>query len=156
MQQVKFGVSNGETKVDIEVSKPIMSGMGKEELMKFANDPFWVRIRWIMFALFWILWFAMLAGAIAIILLAPKCATSEPKKFWEESVMVDLDFSDAEPQNFDGLTKILDELQQQNVLSISLPPIYHSESGKFRFSEFVLFHIKTSELCSFIQFFVGF
>lgn len=48
--------------------------MTKDELMKFANDPFWVRLRWIFFILFWALWIAMLAGAILIIVKAPKCA----------------------------------------------------------------------------------
>lgn len=48
--------------------------MTKDELMKFANDPFWVRLRWIFFILFWALWVAMLAGAILIIIRAPKCS----------------------------------------------------------------------------------
>lgn len=52
--------------------------MTKEELLKFANDPFWQRLRWTFFILFWALWVAMLAGAIWIILKAPKC--SAPQK----------------------------------------------------------------------------
>lgn len=54
------------------------TGMTKEELMKYANDPFWVRLRWIFFILFWFLWIAMLAGAILIILKAPKCSAPTP------------------------------------------------------------------------------
>lgn len=52
--------------------------MTKEELMKYANDPFWVRLRWIFFILFWALWVAMLVGAIWIIIGAPKCAAPTP------------------------------------------------------------------------------
>jgi phage shock protein PspC (stress-responsive transcriptional regulator) len=67
---------NGDAKVELgEVGGvPKFVGLGKEELMKYANDPFWVRLRWILFILFWLLWVAMLAGAIVIIVLAPKCS----------------------------------------------------------------------------------
>lgn len=53
--------------------------MGKEELMKYAKDPFWVRLRWTLFVLFWLLWTAMLVGAIVIVIAAPKCAAPVPK-----------------------------------------------------------------------------
>lgn len=76
---------NGDAKIDIENIKSAFAGMGKEELMKFANDPFWVRTRWFLFILFWLLWLAMLAGAIAIIVLAPKCAPPTPREWWEQS-----------------------------------------------------------------------
>lgn len=52
--------------------------MTKEELLKYANDPFWVKLRWILFILFWGVWIAMLAGAISIIVFAPKCAAPTP------------------------------------------------------------------------------
>lgn len=55
---------------------PQFVGLGKEELMRYANDPFWVRLRWFLFILFWLIWGAMLAVAIAIIVLAPKCAST--------------------------------------------------------------------------------
>ena len=42
------------------------TGMSKDELMKYANDPFWVRLRWIFFILFWAVWAAMLLGAVLI------------------------------------------------------------------------------------------
>ncbi|RUS74272.1 hypothetical protein EGW08_017974 [Elysia chlorotica] len=55
---------------DGEVS---FNGLGKDEVLQYANDPFWVRLRWIMFILFWVGWLAMLVTAIAIIVLAPRC-----------------------------------------------------------------------------------
>lgn len=67
---------NGDAKVEIGDSgaPPTFVGLGKEELMKYANDPFWVRLRWLLFILFWVLWIAMLVGAIVIIVYAPRCA----------------------------------------------------------------------------------
>ena len=49
------------------------SGLSKEELLKFANDPFWVRLRWGLFIAFWVLWLGLLVAAILIIVLTPKC-----------------------------------------------------------------------------------
>lgn len=66
------------------------TGMTKEELMKYANDPFWVRLRWIFFILFWALWIAMLAGAILIILKAPKCSKPVPLSWFKEGPLVQL------------------------------------------------------------------
>lgn len=70
---------NGEAKLDIGEIKSAFVGMTKEELMKYATDPFWVRLRWIFFISFWLLWLGMLVGAIVIIIAAPKCAPPAPR-----------------------------------------------------------------------------
>lgn len=82
---------NGDAKIDIDNLKSAFAGMGKEELMKFANDPFWVRTRWFLFILFWLLWAAMLAGAIVIVVMAPKCAAPAPKEWWDQSPVYNVD-----------------------------------------------------------------
>lgn len=53
-QQVKFSSNppNGDAKIDIS-DGPTFSGLNKEELMKYADDPFWVRLRWALFIIFW-------------------------------------------------------------------------------------------------------
>jgi len=92
--EVKFvsaDSQNGDAILDIENVRAAFSGMGKEELMKFANDPFWVRTRWVLFIGFWVLWVAMVAGAIAIIVLAPKCAPPKPRRWWEQSALYSVD-----------------------------------------------------------------
>ena len=43
--------------------------------MKYADDPKWVRIRWVLFILFWLVWLAMLVASIVIIIYAPKVNT---------------------------------------------------------------------------------
>lgn len=62
--------------------------MTKEELMKYANDPFWVRLRWIFFIGFWLVWLGMLLGAVLIIIDAPKCAAPEPLPWYKTGVLV--------------------------------------------------------------------
>lgn len=65
--------------------------MTKEELMRYANDPFWVRLRWIFFILFWALWLAMLVGAVYIIIGAPKCAAPTPLAWYKQGPLVKID-----------------------------------------------------------------
>lgn len=61
------------------------AGMGKEELMKYANSPFWVRLRWLLFVTFWLSWFAMMFGALFIIFMTPKCSPSSKLTWYQKS-----------------------------------------------------------------------
>ncbi|EFA06898.1 amino acid transporter heavy chain SLC3A1 [Tribolium castaneum] len=81
---------NGDAKLDIGDLKTAFVGLTKEELMKYANDPFWVRLRWFLFITFWILWGLMLLGAVMIILAAPKCNPPPPRTWWEKGPLVEL------------------------------------------------------------------
>lgn len=129
---MKFISENGDAKIDIEMVKTVLSGMGKEELMKFANDPFWVRLRWALFIVFWLIWAAMLAGAIAIIVMAPKCSAPEPKKLWEESAIVELDVSDTSIDLKERIS-ILDDLKNLHIRAISLSSLVkESADGTYR------------------------
>lgn len=48
-------------------------GLSKDELMKFANQPYWVRLRNILFASFWIVWVSILIAAIGYVIHSPGC-----------------------------------------------------------------------------------
>lgn len=82
---------NGDAKIELDANKRQFSGLTKEELLKYADDPFWVKLRWFLFVVFWVCWLAMLAGAIAIIVQAPKCPTPVPKTWFEKGPLVDTD-----------------------------------------------------------------
>ncbi|XP_076657440.1 CD98 heavy chain [Halictus rubicundus] len=122
-EAVKFVNENGDTKIDIDTVKQVLSGMGKEELMKFANDPFWVRMRWFLFITFWLLWAAMLFGAIAIVVMAPKCSAPKPKEWWEKSPIVQIDPAETSSHNLKGVETLLDTLKAQNIDAISLASV---------------------------------
>ncbi|KAJ9597165.1 hypothetical protein L9F63_026946, partial [Diploptera punctata] len=137
--EVKFtstDTQNGDAKIEIE--KIAFVGMGKEELMKFANDPFWVRLRWFLFILFWLLWVAMLAGAVAIIVMAPKCAAPAPLKWWEQGPLYKIflpAFKDgSDPQDgigdLKGLESKLKYIESLGVKGISLSGILKTSSEK--------------------------
>ena len=76
---------NGDAKISIRNGVGGNVGMSKQELMKYANDPFWVRLRMFLFILFWVVWFAMLIGAVVIIILAPKCSPAASLKWWQKA-----------------------------------------------------------------------
>ncbi|XP_054091911.1 uncharacterized protein LOC105211881 [Zeugodacus cucurbitae] len=95
-EEVKFikggDHQNGDAKIDIGgVNGKAFTGMSKEELMKYANDPFWVRLRWIFFIGFWAIWAAMLICAILIIVDAPKCAAPEPLPWYKRGLLAKFD-----------------------------------------------------------------
>lgn len=121
--EVKFISENGDAKIDIATVKQVLSGMGKEELMKFANDPFWIKLRWVLFIAFWLLWTAMLAGAVAIIVMAPRCSAPAARKWWQESPIVQLDEIDSPTRNLKGLEITLDPIQKLGIKTISLASI---------------------------------
>ena len=98
-------ITNNETKIDIGKDKDEYQGLTKEELMKYANDPFWVRLRWILFALFWIIWVAMLVASVVIIIYAPKCPSPEPKQWWQKNAMYKV-----EVEQFTDLAGVQDQL----------------------------------------------
>uniref|UniRef100_A0A023EYE6 alpha-glucosidase n=1 Tax=Triatoma infestans TaxID=30076 RepID=A0A023EYE6_TRIIF len=128
---------NGETKISMSEIKAAFIGMGKEELMKYANDPFWVKLRWFLFVLFWLLWFGMLFGAIAIILLAPKCSSPEPRNWYENSPIYHLTVSDfkdgASPQDgvgdLEGLLEKASYLKELGIETLMIDPLMPSTMG---------------------------
>lgn len=134
--EVKFFTAdsqNGDAKIDIENVKNAFAGMGKEELMKFANDPFWIRTRWILFIFFWALWVAMLLGAVAIIVLAPKCAAPAPLKWWEESPIYEVNvrsFKDGDNQDgigdLNGLKSQIKYIENLGVKGLILSSVLKS------------------------------
>ncbi|KAM3958101.1 CD98 heavy chain [Aphomia sociella] len=113
---------NGDAKIELDANKRQFSGLTKEELLKYADDPFWVRLRWFMFVLFWALWLCMLAGAIAIIVKAPKCAPPTPKTWFEKGPLVDMTPMDT----YEEIEEYLPLMQESKVQGIftDIPPTY--------------------------------
>merc|ERR1712198_384036 len=117
---VKIAAKNEETKIDTGKEKEAFEGLTKEELMKYANDPFWVRLRWILFIVFWIIWVAMLVASIVIIIYAPKCPSPEPKDWWQKNVMYKVDVK----EYADGKLSALKDRDQKVVIEFN--PLYTS------------------------------
>ncbi|XP_045776753.1 uncharacterized protein LOC123875127 isoform X1 [Maniola jurtina] len=117
MVDAKYAVGdhrNGDAKIELDANKRQFTGLTKEELMKYAEDPFWSRLRWCMFVLFWALWLCMLAGAIIIIVQAPKCAPPPPRTWYEKGPLVDM----STVEDYTEVEKDLPLLQKAKVLGI--------------------------------------
>lgn len=63
------------------------TGLSKEELLKVAGRPGWVRTRWALLLLFWLGWLGMLAGAVVIIVRAPRCRELPAMSWWHKGAL---------------------------------------------------------------------
>ena len=138
--QVKFLPENGDAKIDIGSVKKSLSGLGKAELMKYANDPFWIRLRWLLFIIFWALWATMLVGAIAIIVMAPKKCTN----VWKESLIARMDAKDEDTSTLWKMEKQLERLKELKFRVVSLNSVLEgTKDGLFIFIYF-FFYLKVN------------
>eukprot|EP00914_Ancora_sagittata_P017048 GHVO01033675.1.p1 GENE.GHVO01033675.1~~GHVO01033675.1.p1 ORF type:complete len:686 (+),score=109.10 GHVO01033675.1:17-2074(+) len=120
-------------KTHVEPSKPQFVGLSKAELMAFEKDPYWVKVRWVLLVLFWIVWIGMLVAAIVIIIVAPKCPPRKDLKWWQESTIYQVyprSFKDKDGNgvgDLQGIHDKLDYLQKDlKTKAIYLNPIYQS------------------------------
>jgi len=79
--EVKVKITGGDAKIEMG-TKEGFTGLTKEELMVYAKDPYWVRLRWGLFILFWVVWLGMLVASIWIIINAKKCPSPEPRQWY--------------------------------------------------------------------------
>ncbi|XP_027894691.1 solute carrier family 3 member 2a isoform X1 [Xiphophorus couchianus] len=118
------GEKNGSVKLKIPDEDVTFTGLSKEELMKVAGTPGWVRTRWVLLVLFWLGWVGMLAGAIVIIVQAPRCKPIPEMHWWNEGPLYQIpsleDFSDG----LKGLEGKLDQLNQLKVKGLVLGPFH--------------------------------
>lgn len=115
--EVKFipgGSVNGDAKIDIANVKSGFAGMSKDELLKYVNDPFWVRTRMVLFILFWLIWVGMFVAAIGIIVMAPRCEAPKPRKWFEEGPIVDINL----PKDGKSLANVAERLPYLSELKV--------------------------------------
>lgn len=85
-----LGEKNGVVKVKMEEggeeAEPAakFTGLSKEQLLQVAGTPGWVCTRWVLLILFWLGWLGMLAGAIVIIVQAPRCKELPKQDWWQK------------------------------------------------------------------------
>uniref|UniRef100_A0A3B4AH24 Uncharacterized protein n=1 Tax=Periophthalmus magnuspinnatus TaxID=409849 RepID=A0A3B4AH24_9GOBI len=121
--------SNGAVKLKIPEDEPEpghFTGLNKEQLMRVAGTPGWVRTRWALLVLFWLAWLGMLAGAVLLILKAPPCKELPALRWWNEGPLFQIrslkDFS--ESGDIKGVEQQLDSLLQMKVRALVLGPIH--------------------------------
>ncbi|XP_044536521.1 4F2 cell-surface antigen heavy chain [Gracilinanus agilis] len=107
------------------------TGLSKEELLKVAGSPAWVRTRWALLLLFWLGWLGMLAGAVVIIVQAPRCRELPAQRWWHQGPLYRLGALKAfqgQPSNgtagLAGVKARLDYLSTLKVKALVLGPIH--------------------------------
>lgn len=107
------------------------TGLSKEELLKAAGSRGWARARWALLLLFWLGWLGMLAGAVLIIVRAPRCRALPAQAWWQKGAL----YRVRDPQAFqgpgagglDGLKGRLDYLSSLKVKGVVLGPIHKTQ-----------------------------
>jgi len=103
-------------------------GLTKEELMKFAQDPFWCKLRKILFTLFWLLWLSMFVGAFLIIHMVPSCPATSRLKWYQKEPTAQINLKVFNDQfkwlaNEENIGPFMNTFQAKTLL---LPNIFNS------------------------------
>ncbi|KAM4564957.1 solute carrier family 3 member 2a [Fundulus diaphanus] len=118
------GEKNGSVKLKVPDDDVTFTGLSKEELMKVAGTPGWVRTRWMLLVLFWLGWVGMLAGAIVIIVQAPRCKPIPEMNWWNNGPLYQVSDLDAFCDGMEGLEAKLERLAQIKVKGLVLGPFH--------------------------------
>ncbi|KAM8748220.1 solute carrier family 3 member 2a [Acanthopagrus schlegelii] len=118
------GEKNGSVKLKVPEDEITFTGLSKEELMKVAGTPGWVRTRWVLLVLFWLGWVGMLAGAIVIIVRAPRCKPIPEMNWWNEGPLYQISDLLAFSDGLKGVEGKLDEINQLKVKGLVLGPLH--------------------------------
>lgn len=138
--KVQFIKANGDTEAHIDMGESdsgSFCGLTKEELMKYADDPYWVRVRRILLALFWLVWLGMLAAAIIIIVLAPKCPPRPDLEWWQKCSVQEVyprSFKDSDGDGVGDIKGIEDKLnyiKDNQADAVLLSSVYKSPNTDF-------------------------
>nr|XP_033812357.1 4F2 cell-surface antigen heavy chain [Geotrypetes seraphini]XP_033812358.1 4F2 cell-surface antigen heavy chain [Geotrypetes seraphini] len=128
---------NGALKVKVaeDEEETKFTGLSKEELLKVAGTPGWVRIRWALLILFWLGWLGMLAGAVVIIVQAPRCKDLPTQDWWQKGALYQIgavqSFQDSNQDSIGDLTGIqqrMDALSALKVKGLVIGPIHVTEA----------------------------
>ncbi|XP_044040657.1 solute carrier family 3 member 2a [Siniperca chuatsi] len=122
--QVAVVEKNGSVKLKVPEEEVTFTGLSKEELMKVAGTPGWVRTRWVLLVLFWLGWVGMLAGAIVIIVQAPRCKPIPEMNWWNEGPLYQISDPEAFSDGLAGVEARLDDVNQLKVKGLVLGPLH--------------------------------
>ncbi|XP_061632834.1 amino acid transporter heavy chain SLC3A2-like [Phyllopteryx taeniolatus] len=112
--------------VKLKMDDDEFTGLNKEELLRVAGTPGWVRTRWALLVLFWLGWLGTLAGAALLILQAPRCRDLPAAHWWNRGALYRVPsvraFTDA--GDIKGVSEKVDALSQLRFSGLVLGPVH--------------------------------
>uniref|UniRef100_A0A146ZM98 4F2 cell-surface antigen heavy chain n=1 Tax=Fundulus heteroclitus TaxID=8078 RepID=A0A146ZM98_FUNHE len=118
---------NGSVKLKVlDEAEETFIGLNKEELLRVAGTPGWVRTRWALLLVFWLGWLGMLGGAVLILLQAPACRELPATSWWNEGPLYQIGNIQAftDKHNLKGLEQKMSSLSQLKVKGLVVGPIH--------------------------------
>lgn len=128
--QAAGGEKNGSVKLKVPEDEVAFTGLSKEQLMTVAGTPGWVRTRWVLLVLFWLGWLGMLAGAIVIIVQAPRCKPIPEMNWWNEGPLYQISDVEAFSEGIAGVEAKLDEINKLKVKGLVLGPLHNVQADQ--------------------------
>uniref|UniRef100_H2Y6E5 Glycosyl hydrolase family 13 catalytic domain-containing protein n=1 Tax=Ciona savignyi TaxID=51511 RepID=H2Y6E5_CIOSA len=123
---------NPEVKVELlnkeEKEEERFTGLKKEELLAISNEPKWVRARWVLFILFWLVWIGMLVGAILIVVNAPRCIPEPVPQWYQDTVVYEADVSEF-AADFNGMKEHLPYIESLNAETVLISGASNPSAG---------------------------
>ncbi|XDV18953.1 hypothetical protein PO909_024541 [Leuciscus waleckii] len=124
-KQLMTRENNSCVKVTVPDNTAVKYGLSKDELIQIAGTAGWIRTRWALLVLFWLGWVGMLAGAIVIIVQAPRCKPIPEMNWWNKGLLYQIsDVSAFSDNGLKGVEEKLDYLSQMKVKGLVLGPIH--------------------------------
>ncbi|KHJ47270.1 alpha amylase, catalytic domain protein [Trichuris suis] len=106
---------------EVAVVRANKIGLTKEQLERYAKDPYWIRIRLALVVTFWIVWIAMFVAAVAIVVLSPKCPDKPPRLWWQKRLCYQIwtpGFADSDNDGVGDLKGIKSKLLELSRIGI--------------------------------------
>ncbi|KAM9786471.1 amino acid transporter heavy chain SLC3A2-like isoform 1-T1 [Syngnathus typhle] len=115
-----------KVKMDEEEREAKFTGLNKEELLRVASTPGWVRTRCALLVLFWLGWLGMLVGAVLIILQAPRCRDLPDTHWWNQGALYRIPSVHAFTRAVDikGVMQKVDALSQLKFKGLVIGPVH--------------------------------
>ncbi|XP_074660194.1 amino acid transporter heavy chain SLC3A1-like [Tubulanus polymorphus] len=122
-----------EQLADLKPDKPY-AGMGKEDLLRFSQTPFWCRFRTVLLVIFFLALLALIAASIAFIVVFPRCKPTPRATWWQTKPIYNIFTRSFYDSNGDGNGDLkgvemkVDYLKSLGIGTVQLSPIFDHDN----------------------------